>query len=84
VSLRQHDLRHTAATAWLRMTGDLKAVQSLMGHSTASTTLDLYAHVLNDTLTRAAEVMVKGLADAAEIDGQGTREALRRLGESLK
>ncbi|HEX8973066.1 tyrosine-type recombinase/integrase, partial [Oryzihumus sp.] len=74
VGLRPHDLRHTAATAWLRMTGDLKAVQSLMGHSTASMTLDLYAHVLNDTLTRAADVMAKGLAEAAEIDGQGTRE----------
>lgn len=56
------------------MTGDLKAVQSLMGHSTASMTLDLYAHVLNDTLTRAADVMAKGLAEAAEIHGQGTRE----------
>ncbi|MGZ4748373.1 MAG: tyrosine-type recombinase/integrase, partial [Oryzihumus sp.] len=67
-------LRHTAATAWLRMTGDLKAVQSLMGHSTASMTLALYAHVLNDTLTRAADVMAKGPAEAAEIDGKGTRE----------
>ena len=68
VGLRPHDLRHTAATAWLRMTGDLKAVQSLMGHSTASMTLDLYAHVLNDTLTRAADMMAKGLADAADVE----------------
>lgn len=67
VGLRPHDLRHTAATAWLRMTGDLKAVQSLMGHSTASMTLDLYAHVLNDTLTRAADVMAKGLAEEADV-----------------
>jgi len=41
-ALRPHDLRHTAATAWLRLTGDLKAVQTLLGHSTASMTLDLY------------------------------------------
>lgn len=49
------------------MTGDLKAVQSLMGHSTASMTLDLYAHVLNDTLTRAADVMAKGLAERVDL-----------------
>ena len=30
-------------------------------------TLDLYAHVLNDTLTRAADLMAQGLADAAEV-----------------
>ena len=60
--LRPHDLRHTAATAWLRITGDLKAVQTLLGHSTASMTLDLYSHVLNDTLTRAADLMAQGLA----------------------
>lgn len=74
VGLRPHDLRHTAATAWLRMTGDLKAVQSLMGHSTASMTLDLYAHVLNDTLTRAADMMAKGLADAADVAPQKADE----------
>ena len=77
VGLRPHDLRHTAATAWLRMTGDLKAVQSLMGHSTASMTLDLYAHVLNDTLTRAADMMAKGLADAADVESESAGEPLR-------
>ncbi|KRF26363.1 site-specific integrase [Phycicoccus sp. Soil803] len=77
VGLRPHDLRHTAATAWLRMTGDLKAVQSLMGHSTASMTLDLYAHVLNDTLTRAADMMAKGLADAADVESESAGESLR-------
>lgn len=76
VGLRPHDLRHTAATAWLRMTGDLKAVQSLLGHSTASMTLDLYAHVLNDTLTRAADLMAQGLADAADVAPDEPREPI--------
>jgi integrase len=59
------------------MTGDLKALQSLMGHSTASMTLDLYAHVLNDTLARAADVMAKGLADEADVKPENAAEPLR-------
>ena len=64
--LRPHDLRHTAATAWLRITGDVKAVQTLLGHATASMTLDLYSHLLNDSVTRAADLMAQGLAQAFE------------------
>ena len=60
--------------AWLRMARDLEAVQSLMGHSTASMTLDLYAHVLNDTLTRAADMMAKRLGEVAETEPVGRRE----------
>ncbi len=56
------------------MARDLEAVQSLMGHSTASMTLDLYAHVLNDTLTRAADMMAKRLAEVAETEPVGRRE----------
>lgn len=82
--LRPHDLRHTAATAWLRITGDLKAVQTLLGHSTASVTLDLYAHVLNDSLARAADLMAEGLAAAAgsvnngEPTGEATHESVAK------
>jgi integrase len=73
--LRPHDLRHTAATAWLRITGDVKAVQSLLGHATASMTLDLYSHLLNDSLSRAADLMAKGLAEAfEESDGEPAGE----------
>lgn len=62
--LRPHDLRHTAATAWLRGTGDVKAVQALLGHSTATMTLDLYSHLLTDSLDRATDLMAQGLAAA--------------------
>ena len=33
-----HDLRHTAATNALRRTGDIRAVQSLLGHANIATT----------------------------------------------
>jgi len=41
---RPHDLRHTAATIALSMGADIKSVQDLLGHATASFTLDVYAH----------------------------------------
>ena len=80
--LRPHDLRHTAATAWLRITGDVKAVQALLGHSTASMTLDLYSHLLNDTLTRAADLMATGLAQAATTPA--VKPAVQSLGHASR
>lgn len=41
---RPHDLRHTAATVAIASGADIKSVQDLMGHSTASFTLNTYAH----------------------------------------
>lgn len=46
---RFHDLRHTRATRLVRATGNLKAVQKLLGHSDISTTAR-YAHVMEDDL----------------------------------
>lgn len=41
---RPHDLRHTAATVAIASGADIKSVQSLLGHATASFTLNVYAH----------------------------------------
>lgn len=72
--LRPHDLRHTAATAWLRGTGDVKAVQALLGHATATMTLDLYSHLLTDSLDRATDRMAEELAatQASDPNKQGS------------
>ncbi len=43
-----HDLRHTYATAAVASGADIKSVQGLLGHASASTTLDIYAaHDIN-------------------------------------
>lgn len=42
--LRPHDLRHTAATVAIASGADIKSVQDLLGHATASFTLNVYAH----------------------------------------
>ena len=39
-----HDLQHTAATVAIAAGADIKSVQDLLGHATASFTLNVYAH----------------------------------------
>jgi hypothetical protein len=52
--LRVHDLRHTAASVWLGSGADPKAVQRVLGHATASMTMDLYGHLIDGNLWEAA------------------------------
>jgi integrase len=60
-----HALRHTAATLMLDASLDLLDVSKRLGHSRPSTTLDLYAHLLNarrDAGTIAIEAAMKASA----------------------
>jgi integrase len=52
--LRVHDLRHTAASVWLGSGADPKVVQRVLGHATASMTMDLYGHLIDGNLWEAA------------------------------
>jgi integrase len=45
IETRIHDLRHSYAS-WLLQNTSVKDVQMLLGHAQASTTLEIYAHVL--------------------------------------
>lgn len=53
---RPHDLRHTTATVAIASGADIKSVQDLLGHATASFTLNVYAHtseqMMKDTAAR--------------------------------
>jgi len=44
--LRFHDLRHTHATLLIANNVDIKTVQGRLGHTEASTTLDIYSHIM--------------------------------------
>lgn len=49
---RFHDIRHTTGTRVLRATGNLKAVQKLLGHEDITTTAR-YAHAMEDDVREA-------------------------------
>ncbi len=57
MSLRIHDLRHTAATHVVQATGNLKMAQKLLRHDDISTTAK-YAAVLDDDLRDALDAML--------------------------
>ena len=52
-----HDLRHTAASLAISAGGSVKAVQRMLGHSSAQITLDRYTHLFDDDLESLAESM---------------------------
>jgi integrase len=55
--VRLHDLRHAHATQLLAAGVDVRTVAGRLGHSTASTTLGVYAHFLPQKDRQAAELM---------------------------
>lgn len=55
--LTPHDLRHTAASLAVSAGANVKAVQRMLGHASASMTLDVYAGLFDDDLDAVADRM---------------------------
>jgi integrase len=55
VEARIHDLRHTTGSRTLRKTGNLKVVQTLLGHSAIAITAEFYANVTVEDVRAAME-----------------------------
>ncbi len=68
-----HQLRHTAASLAIAFGADVKVVQQMLGHSSASMTLDTYAHLFEDRLDEVATAM-----DAAREAAQQRRAGYAR------
>ena len=49
-----HDLRHTAASLAISAGANVKAVQRMLGHASASMTLDVYSDLFDDDLDAVA------------------------------
>ncbi|GAB3797659.1 site-specific integrase [Humibacter antri] len=67
--LTPHDLKHTAASLAVSAGANVKALQRMLGHKSASMTLDTYADLFEDDLSNVAE----RLNDRALADGVVTQ-----------
>ena len=59
---RSHELRHTFATTALEHGMDTKTLSTIIGHVSASTTLDIYAHVTDEMRRTAAVKIDRGIS----------------------
>jgi integrase len=53
--LTPHELRHTCASLAIAAGANVKVLQTLLGHKTATLTLDRYGHLFPDDLDRIAD-----------------------------
>ena len=65
--IRLHDARHTHASIMLKQGVHPKIVQERLGHSSVSTTLDIYSHVLPGLQEAAAHRFDEGLEAPNEV-----------------
>jgi len=70
---RLHDMRHTATTFMIRAGKDFGTVQKILGHSAASTTLNIYSHVLKGAKAEAVAALDRMLRKAVGDDEMSVR-----------
>jgi len=84
--LTPHELRHTAASLAIASGADIKVVQQMLGHKSATMTLDQYGHLFGDRLDVVADAMdtartaalASGASDGYPIGTRGEVVDLRR------
>lgn len=75
--LNFHELRHTQATLLIGSGADIKTVQNRLGHSSASLTMDIYSHAIEQN-DRAAADEIGGLLTKKEKDDDDSEEEQRK------
>lgn len=79
--LHPHELRHTAASLAIASGANVKVVQQMLGHKSATMTLDLYGHLFEDQLDEVADALDLARTAAGVSQVCPTRD-LRRIGLS--
>ena len=79
--LHPHQLRHTAASLAIASGADVKVVQQMLGHSSATMTLDTYGHLFDDRLNEVGDAMDR--ARTAARNRQTRRSRTSRAGPSV-
>jgi integrase len=67
--LTPHELRHTCASLAITAGANVKVLQTLLGHKTATLMLDRYGHLFPDDLGK--------IADAFDVAAETAADALR-------
>jgi integrase len=65
-----HALRHSCATLLLGNGVDIKTVQTILGHTRASMTLDRYGHAIPSNMANAGAKLGHALAGSREVIGK--------------
>ena len=65
-SVRFHDLRHCQASLLLADGYNIKVISELLGHRNASTTLNIYSHLMPNIQAAAAEGLERQLTRREE------------------
>lgn len=84
--IRFHDLRHTFATMSLEHGMDIKTLSTIIGHASAETTLDIYAHSTDEMQRNAAISIDQGIAgvEPQEREVEEPKKAIRQTFEPKK
>ena len=72
-----HTLRHTAGSLALQLGASVVTVQKLLGHRNATTTMNVYSHMLPDDFDNLAEAMdtaSRNAVKAGRAVGQTSKE----------
>jgi integrase len=64
--LKPHELRHTCASLAIAAGANVKVLQTLLGHKTATLTLDRYGHLFPDDLGQLADAFDAAAKSAAD------------------
>jgi hypothetical protein len=87
--IRYHDLRHSCASLLIKNKVTMKEVQMWLGHSSFSTTANIYAHIDVDSKMEAANMIANkiNLGELPEKRNLPSKKSLRRkapLGELVR
>ncbi len=75
-----HEFRHTAASLAIASGADVKVVQLMLGHKSATMTLDLYGHLFPDRL----DVVADAMESARQLAGGSTAPARAAIGSGSR
>ena len=69
-----HSLRHFFASSLINANVDIVAVSTALGHSTVSTTSNIYLHAIQEANARASEAIAAVLDFGSKKAGENDRE----------